>query len=74
MGLSTSPAVILKGEMSMNAMTTFEKQRENEKRIVIAQACCRICKKPIGNKPYVQFEERFFHVSCLKEESMNTDR
>lgn len=68
------PRRIWKGEMSMNTMTTFEKQRESEKKTVIAQTCCRICKKPIGNKPYIQFEERFFHVSCLKEDSMIKDR
>ncbi len=32
----------------------------------IARSICQICKKPIGyEKPFREFEERFFHVECL---------
>lgn len=51
----------------MSMLTRFEKQRLMEKKKSIAKSLCRICRQPIGSKPYTQFEERFFHTNCLKK-------
>ncbi|CFX40002.1 Zinc finger, LIM-type [Syntrophomonas zehnderi OL-4] len=49
----------------MKTMTAFEKQLQIEKKNRIAKTHCKICKNLIGNKPYVVFEERYFHAICL---------
>lgn len=50
------------------AMTRYEKQCQNERNRNVAVSQCKICKSIIGNKDYITFEERFFHVQCLKRE------
>ncbi len=49
-------------------MTAFEKHLQMEQKKVIAKAYCKICQKPIGDKPYLLFEERYFHLLCLSKE------
>ena len=51
----------------MKTMTAFEKQLQNEKKNRIAKTHCKICKIYIENKPYIVFEERYFHVVCLRK-------
>jgi hypothetical protein len=52
----------------MKTMTTFEKLLKTEKQKRIAKTLCQICNHPIGAKPYIMFEERYFHSVCLKKE------
>lgn len=49
-------------------MTRYEKQCQNERKRSIAVSQCKICESTIGNKDYITFEERYFHVHCLKRE------
>ncbi|WP_041427486.1 hypothetical protein [Syntrophomonas wolfei] len=51
----------------MKTMTAFEKQLQAEKKNRIAKTPCKICKNHIENKPYIVFEERYFHVVCLRK-------
>lgn len=53
---------------AMITMTAFEKHLQMEQKKVIAKAYCKICQKPIGDKPYLLFEERYFHLLCLSKE------
>ncbi len=55
----------------MKTMTAFEKQLKAEKKRRIAKMPCKICKGHIGNKPYIVFEERYFHVICLQGRSQS---
>jgi hypothetical protein len=64
--------VLKKGEMFVKAVTTFEKQLLTERQDRIAKMRCKICNCVIGNKPYRVFEERYFHLVCLKNESKTT--
>lgn len=57
----------------MKTMTAFEKQLQIEKKNRIAKKRCKICKNLIENKPYVVFEERYFHSICLKSQPEVTD-
>ncbi|MGI6451977.1 MAG: hypothetical protein ACOX0E_00600 [Syntrophomonadaceae bacterium] len=50
----------------------YEKQLLRKKKQIIANSRCRICGEPIGNKSYITFEERYFHVPCVKQNSPAT--
>ncbi|HZJ85200.1 MAG TPA: hypothetical protein VFD02_06580 [Syntrophomonadaceae bacterium] len=52
----------------MTTMITYREQRQIEKERAIARAHCKICKREIGEKPYVIFEERHFHLVCLRKD------
>ncbi len=51
----------------MNKTYNYEQQIMKEKRKKLACTECRICRKIIGDKEYVVFEERYFHAECLKQ-------
>lgn len=52
----------------MTTMITYKEQRRLEKQKAIAKSYCKICKEQIEDKPYVFFEERYFHIYCLRKE------
>jgi hypothetical protein len=49
----------------MNKMSSYEQQVMQEKRQKLARTRCRFCQEAIGDRKYVVFEERYFHVECL---------
>ncbi|HZK43938.1 MAG TPA: hypothetical protein VFC73_06575 [Syntrophomonadaceae bacterium] len=49
-------------------MITYKERRQIEKKQEIAKTYCRMCREPIGDKPYMMFEERYFHAYCLRKE------
>lgn len=58
---------------AINIMTRFEKQRQVEKRNTLASTRCKICRKPIGEKSYMTYEERYFHEQCLNKAASEID-
>lgn len=53
--------------VQQNTITTYEKQLREEKKREIAQSRCQICRTHIGDQQYVAFEERYFHLLCLRK-------
>ncbi len=53
--------------ITMDKMSTYEKQIMKEKSQKLTCTQCKICHKIIGGKKHVVFEERYFHVDCLKQ-------
>lgn len=52
---------------TMPIRNRFQEQLEREKKRMIADTRCRICREPIGEKDYITFEERYFHAFCIKK-------
>ncbi|NLJ72497.1 MAG: hypothetical protein GX333_05765 [Syntrophomonadaceae bacterium] len=52
----------------MTTMMTYKEQRQLERQKAIAKSYCKVCKQQIGEKPYILFEERYFHLYCLRKE------
>lgn len=55
--------------ITMNKMSSYEKQVIKEKSQKLACTRCRVCHEIIGDRKYVVFEERYFHVECLNQGS-----
>jgi hypothetical protein len=53
--------------ITMNKMSSYEQQVMQEKRHKLARTRCRFCQEIIGDRKYVVFEERYFHVECLAQ-------
>lgn len=52
----------------MTTAITYKELRQMEKKRAIARTKCQICKQPIGDSKHVMFEERYFHLNCLRKE------
>ena len=53
--------------MTATTMTYYERHLLIEQKRILAQTRCKVCQRPIGDKPHVSFEERYFHLGCVRK-------
>ncbi|NLO22495.1 MAG: hypothetical protein GX119_10955 [Syntrophomonadaceae bacterium] len=53
--------------IARNKISSYEKQVMKEKSQELSYTRCRVCHEIIGNRKHVVFEERYFHIECLKQ-------